>query len=993
MKRNLLLLAVMVVAMFFANHSWAQCPQDPIDLGICDTLYVETFDCDHTYEATGGYDSVRLAIYVTHDSNTFFWDGGQKFVQDSISGIVIPLQWSKVGCADSVKFPTTGFWNNTQTGGVLFKRSIFRDLVDCHTGDTIYNRYSEMMNTLFWAPWTVSISFTGNNAFMSMIAPGTGKWWEGSRALLATFTFLMYGLETPDCMWSKICVDSTFWPPSSNLSFTRYDAVNYVPRDGANKDFLGICDSIYIIPCLPPQITCPTGAETQHVNGTYTTTTTWSANAGGSPGILLTAVGICGQLPPGITGATVNVNPPGLPAVTATGTVTYTVGDHCLGGGPICLIATNDCAPPQTAQCSFNVTLTNAAPTFTNCADLNATIYNTATYSKTATANDIDLDPLTFYKLQGPATLTVGLNSGLIQWSPLESDTGIFHVCIEVKELPQPLTDTCCFDITVQPIPVGVNMVIIPNKVYERFGFGHWDYFDWDGLGHNYIVFDDACSPYWGINPGDFFEIPVIMKDFQVPIGGFEIEVDFDYIDLTFYGAMRGGLLSWRHYQKDYPPGDSTLWSWEYFTYRVLPCVTCACCKYKIELYGQAEMPDGQLRKGYTLTPEYLTTPLDSTWWYVDKDTAGNVIGATVAWLKFQVANNELLRDLKLPIAFEFEHKLGWNGEQWVIIQDWDCAENTFSSPDGYTLYVSGNTMQYDPTACPPLTPEQRVLTFVDGGVHVCSPCTAFTCVRGDINMNQIAYEVGDAVLFARYFVYGINVFHEDRDKQVCASDVNADGRTLMLSDLIYLIRVIQKDAVPFPKLGPSSDVANLIVSDGNITVECASSVGGLLFEFDGSVNATLLNTDMEILSNEGKVLVWSSAGNSINAGASQILSASGANLASVIAVDREGRELATTITTKLAPSTFALHSAYPNPFNPATNLSFTLPTATPYSLNIYNVAGQLVRTYEGMGNVGLNVITWNGKDNAGSEVSSGVYFYKLIAGSFTATNKMVMMK
>jgi hypothetical protein len=138
---------------------------------------------------------------------------------------------------------------------------------------------------------------------------------------------------------------------------------------------------------------------------------------------------------------------------------------------------------------------------------------------------------------------------------------------------------------------------------------------------------------------------------------------------------------------------------------------------------------------------------------------------------------------------------------------------------------------------------------------------------------------------------------------------------------------------------------------------------------------------------------VWSSAGNSINAGASQLLTASGAKLVSVIAVDREGRDLATTITTKLAPTTFALYPAYPNPFNPNTNLSFTLPNATAYSMNIYNVAGQLVRSYEGMGNVGLNVITWDGKDNAGNEVSSGVYFCKLSAGSFTATNKMVMMK
>jgi hypothetical protein len=139
--------------------------------------------------------------------------------------------------------------------------------------------------------------------------------------------------------------------------------------------------------------------------------------------------------------------------------------------------------------------------------------------------------------------------------------------------------------------------------------------------------------------------------------------------------------------------------------------------------------------------------------------------------------------------------------------------------------------------------------------------------------------------------------------------------------------------------------------------------------------------------------LVWSSDGNSINAGSSELLTANGAKLVSVVAVDREGRDLATTITNKVAPSAFALHPAYPNPFNPYTNLSFTLPNAMAYKMNIYNVAGQLVRSYEGMGNVGLNVITWDGKDNLGNAVSSGVYFYKFSAGTYTATNKMVMMK
>jgi hypothetical protein len=541
------------------------------------------------------------------------------------------------------------------------------------------------------------------------------------------------------------------------------------------------------------------------------------------------------------------------------------------------------------------------------------------------------------------------------------------------------------------------NAVIIPNVVYERFGYKHWVYPDTG------IYMDDACEPYNGVNPGDFFEIPIYIQNTpdSIAFGGFELEVEYDYIDLTFYGAEPGRLLSQRWYtESETPnPADSIFWSWEYFSYRVLPCPLCACCKYKILLYGQAEMPDGLYRLGYCLqnkTPH----PKGTYWgedyaWYKHKVGPWEhvKVGATLAWLKFQVANNELLRDLKLPIVFEWEHKLS-NNYPYHIIQDWDCGENTFSNCTGTKLYVSNSLMQYDPSVCPYLPNDQRIFNFIDGGVHICSPCTAFTCVRGDINMDGNAYSTADAVMFARALIYGAeNVFTLNLAKQKCATDANADGRTMMLSDLIYLIRVIQHDATEFPKLGPSSDIANVVVSDGRIVVECASPIGGLLFEFDGKVTPTLLNTDMELLSKDGKVLVWSSNGNSINAGSSELLTANGAKLVSVVAVDREGRDLATTINSKVTPTTFALHPAYPNPFNPYTNLSFTLPNALPYSMNIYNVAGQLVRSYEGMGNVGLNVITWDGKDNLGNEASSGVYFCKLSAGRFTATNKMVMLK
>ena len=180
--------------------------------------------------------------------------------------------------------------------------------------------------------------------------------------------------------------------------------------------------------------------------------------------------------------------------------------------------------------------------------------------------------------------------------------------------------------------------------------------------------------------------------------------------------------------------------------------------------------------------------------------------------------------------------------------------------------------------------------------------------------------------------------------------------------------------------------------SDNTITTECASPIGAILFEFDGAVVPTLL-ADMEMVNKDSKVLVWSRKGHSIDA-TSEVLSFAGdAELVSVTAVDYDTRELKASIVGKVAPLAFALNPAYPNPFNPFTNLSFTLPEALDYSLKIYNVAGQLVRSYEDMGSVGLNVISWDGKDKAGVDVASGVYFYKLIAGGFTATQKMVMMK
>ena len=93
-------------------------------------------------------------------------------------------------------------------------------------------------------------------------------------------------------------------------------------------------------------------------------------------------------------------------------------------------------------------------------------------------------------------------------------------------------------------------------------------------------------------------------------------------------------------------------------------------------------------------------------------------------------------------------------------------------------------------------------------------------------------------------------------------------------------------------------------------------------------------------------------------------------------------------------PDTYALGEAYPNPFNPETTIDFSVPVDGQVSINVFNTAGQLVATLvDGELSAGAYKSTWNARDQVGQPVSSGVYFYRLQAGEFSATHSMTLLK
>jgi len=95
------------------------------------------------------------------------------------------------------------------------------------------------------------------------------------------------------------------------------------------------------------------------------------------------------------------------------------------------------------------------------------------------------------------------------------------------------------------------------------------------------------------------------------------------------------------------------------------------------------------------------------------------------------------------------------------------------------------------------------------------------------------------------------------------------------------------------------------------------------------------------------------------------------------------------------APSAFALHQCAPNPFNPSTTIRYDVPrNGERVSIAVFDVAGRRIRTLvDDVQPAGTRSTSWDGRDERGQQVASGVYFYRMIAGQFVQTRKMVLLK
>ncbi|TFH57931.1 MAG: T9SS type A sorting domain-containing protein [Candidatus Zixiibacteriota bacterium] len=95
-----------------------------------------------------------------------------------------------------------------------------------------------------------------------------------------------------------------------------------------------------------------------------------------------------------------------------------------------------------------------------------------------------------------------------------------------------------------------------------------------------------------------------------------------------------------------------------------------------------------------------------------------------------------------------------------------------------------------------------------------------------------------------------------------------------------------------------------------------------------------------------------------------------------------------------LLPLTYQLQQNYPTPFNPSTSIHFSIPRHGRVRIDVFNLLGQSVTTLiDKEIDAGVHSVSWDGRNAAGTEAANGIYFYRLEAGEFTATRKMMMIK
>ena len=257
-------------------------------------------------------------------------------------------------------------------------------------------------------------------------------------------------------------------------------------------------------------------------------------------------------------------------------------------------------------------------------------------------------------------------------------------------------------------------------------------------------------------------------------------------------------------------------------------------------------------------------------------------------------------------------------------------------------------------------------------------------------------------------------------------TDVNMDGE-LNIADVVIIVDIISGTATGRVSSGESFAHVELStnhqLSELLVNLDYSGILKGIQFELKynpdmvtiGAPALSLMQenviiTHSKISDGHIKVIVADLSGETVESNQKdlvkipysfngEITEVSGISLSDIYVSGPKGKiadvsSRSVSADVKLVPGVFALHQNYPNPFNPKTEIRFDLPEATVIDISIYNLMGQKVKTLANKEvSPGYHVMQWDGTNDRGGMVSTGMYFYTLNTKKFHAMRKMLFLK
>jgi len=249
------------------------------------------------------------------------------------------------------------------------------------------------------------------------------------------------------------------------------------------------------------------------------------------------------------------------------------------------------------------------------------------------------------------------------------------------------------------------------------------------------------------------------------------------------------------------------------------------------------------------------------------------------------------------------------------------------------------------------------------------------------------------------------------------ALDVNGDCRGPDVSDLVYMVKYhfsgglepqcgcVEKALRAAPLTGRVALYTSYEEGVTVVRVNSDISLRGMEFELIGAsetVPVKMIDDRLDLIAGVTEQgyhigLLDMDGSEYLTRGEYELIRLDGEHLlSSAVVTDMGFNSLTPLINEKLSlvPEKFELYQNYPNPFNPNTEIGFALPEASHVKLEIYNIAGRRVATLvDECLEANSYLIEWNGTDYNGQSVASGVYLYRLDAGQYVETKKMILLK